>query len=67
VPFSPFSSDVQVGKLKSIASMCNTVGSTFISDLRYSADKHNGTPTRLFSIRLPTFVNHLESPIARNS
>jgi hypothetical protein len=67
VPFSPFVSDVQVGKLESIASTCNSIDGTFITDLRYPADNHNGAPATLFSTRITIFWNldHLAKPITR--
>jgi hypothetical protein len=69
VPFSPFVSDVQVGKLESMSSTCNTIDGTFITDLRYPADNHNGALAMLFSTRIPIFWNddHLASTITRNS
>jgi cell division protease FtsH len=59
VPFSPyFLSEVQTGRVASIASKGDTVQGTFKSPVRYPASDASATPTTLFATQVPTFWNN---------
>ena len=59
VPFSPyFLSEVQAGRVASIASKGDTVQGTFKSAVRYPATDTKATPTTLFATQVPTFWNN---------
>jgi cell division protease FtsH len=61
VPFSPyFLTQVQAGRVASIASTGNTIQGTFRTPLRYPAADTKATPTRLFSTEVPTFWNNTQ-------
>jgi cell division protease FtsH len=59
VPFSPyFVSQVQAGRVASIASTGNAIEGTFKAPVRYPAGDRNATATRLFGTEVPTFWNN---------
>jgi cell division protease FtsH len=59
VPFSPyFLSQVQAGRVASIASKGDTIQGTFKSPVRYPARAANATPTTLFATQVPSFWNN---------
>jgi cell division protease FtsH len=61
VPFSPFFvSQVQAGRVASIASKGDTIQGTFKSKVRYPAADRNATPTTLFSTQVPSFWNNTQ-------
>ncbi len=61
VPFSPFFvSQVQAGRVASIASTGDTIQGTFKAILRYPAGDPKTTPTKLFATQVPTFWNNDE-------
>jgi cell division protease FtsH len=56
VPFSPyFVSQVQAGRVASIASTGNAIQGTFKTTVRYPAGDRNATATKLFATEVPTF------------
>jgi cell division protease FtsH len=58
VPFSPyFLSEVQSGRVASIASKGDTIEGTFKSAERYPASDSTATPTTLFATQVPSFWN----------
>lgn len=58
VPFSPyFLSEVQSGRVASIASTGDTIRGTFKSPLRYPPTDPKATPTTLFATEVPSFWN----------
>src|ERR1700733_11018049 len=59
VPFSPyFLSEVQSGRVASIASKGDTIQGTFRSAERYPASDTKATPTSLFATQVPSFWNN---------
>jgi cell division protease FtsH len=59
VPFSPyFLSEVQSGRVASIASKGDTIQGTFKSPMRYPASDVKATPTTLFATQVPSFWNN---------
>jgi cell division protease FtsH len=59
VPFSPyFLSEVQSGRVASIASTGDTIQGTFKSPLRYPPTDPKATPTTLFATQVPSFWNN---------
>ncbi len=59
VPFSPyFLSQVQSGRVASIASKGDTIQGTFKSAERYPASDAKATPTTLFATQVPSFWNN---------
>jgi cell division protease FtsH len=59
VPFSPyFLSELQAGRVGSIASKGDTIEGTFKSPVRYPASDQKATPTTLFATQVPTFWNN---------
>jgi cell division protease FtsH len=59
VPFSPyFLSEVQSGRVASIASKGDTIQGTFKSAERYPASDTKATPTTLFATQVPSFWNN---------
>jgi cell division protease FtsH len=59
VPFSPyFLSQVQSGRVASIASKGDTIQGTFKSAERYPASDTKATPTTLFATQVPSFWNN---------
>jgi cell division protease FtsH len=59
VPFSPyFLSEVQSGRVASIASTGDTIQGTFKSPLRYPPTDSKATPTTLFATEVPSFWNN---------
>jgi cell division protease FtsH len=59
VPFSPyFLSQVQAGRVASIASKGDTVQGTFKAPVRYPATAASATPTTLFATQVPSFWNN---------
>ncbi|MHB1570777.1 MAG: ATP-dependent zinc metalloprotease FtsH, partial [Solirubrobacteraceae bacterium] len=59
VPFSPFFvSEVQAGRVASIASKGDTIQGTFTSKVRYPASDSSATPTTLFATQVPAFWNN---------
>jgi cell division protease FtsH len=58
VPFSPyFVSQVQAGRVASIASTGDSIEGTFKSAIRYPTDDSKATPTTLFATEVPAFWN----------
>jgi cell division protease FtsH len=59
VPFSPyFLSEVQSGRVASIASKGDTIQGTFKTSVRYPSTDTSARPTTLFATQVPTFWNH---------
>jgi cell division protease FtsH len=59
VPFSPyFLSQVQGGRVASIASKGDTIEGTFRAAVRYPSDDAKATPTTLFATQVPSFWNN---------
>ena len=59
VPFSPyFLSEVQSGRVASIASKGDTIQGTFKSPVRYPPSDAKATPTTLFATQVPSFWNN---------
>ncbi len=59
VPFSPyFLSEVQAGKVISIASKGDTIQGTFKSPVRYPSADRKASPTTLFATEVPSFCNN---------
>ncbi len=59
VPFSPyFLSEVQSGRVASIASKGDTIQGTFKSPVRYPSSDAKATPTTLFATQVPSFWNN---------
>ena len=59
VPFSPyFLSEVQSGRVASIASKGDTIQGTFKSAVRYPSSDAKATPTTLFATQVPSFWNN---------
>src|SRR5581483_3267725 len=59
VPFSPyFLSEVQSGRVATIASTGDTIQGTFKSPLRYPSTDPKATPTTLFATQVPSFWNN---------
>src|SRR3984885_3628717 len=59
VPFSPyFLSEVQSGRVASIASKGDTIQGTFRSAERYPSADAKATPTTLFATQVPSFWNN---------
>jgi cell division protease FtsH len=59
VPFSPyFVSQVQAGRVASIASTGDAIDGTFRSVVRYPTDDTKATPTTLFATEVPAFWNN---------
>jgi cell division protease FtsH len=59
VPFSPyFVSQVQAGRVASIASTGDAIDGTFKSAIRYPSADAKATPTTLFTTEVPTFWNN---------
>ncbi len=59
VPFSPyFLSEVQSGRVVSIASKGDTIQGTFKSAVRYPASDTKAKPTTLFATEVPSFWNN---------
>ncbi len=59
VPFSPyFVSQVQAGRVASIASTGDAIQGTFKAAVRYPAGDTTVTPTTLFATEVPAFWNH---------
>jgi cell division protease FtsH len=59
VPFSPyFLSQLQSGRVASIASKGDTIQGTFKSPVSYPSAKGTATPTTLFATQVPTFWNN---------
>jgi cell division protease FtsH len=58
VPFSPyFLSEVQSGRVASIASEGDTIQGTFKTSLRFPSTDTSAKPTTLFATQVPTFWN----------
>jgi cell division protease FtsH len=61
VPFSPyFVSQVQAGRVASIASTGDTIQGTFKTTVRYPSGDSKTTETKLFATQVPTFWNNDE-------
>jgi cell division protease FtsH len=59
IPFSPyFLSEVQSGRVASIASKGDTIQGTFKSPARYPPTDAKATPTTLFATQVPSFWNN---------
>jgi cell division protease FtsH len=59
VPFSPyFLSEVQSGRVASIASKSDTIQGTFKSAMRYPTSDAKATLTTLFATQVPSFWNN---------